>query len=56
MAETRYNDGVVNSLDFRTLEVTLQNAKVRELQALQSWRASYVEIQRLIGSLRAPLN
>ena len=56
MAETRYNDGVVNSLDFRTLEVTLQNAKVRELQALQAWRASYVEIQRLIGSLRAPLN
>ena len=56
MAETRYNDGVVNSLDFRTLEVTLQNAKVRELQAMQAWRASYVEIQRLIGSLRAPLN
>ena len=56
IAEGRYNDGVVNSLDYRDLEVALQVARVSELQALQVWRASYVEVQRLIGALRAPLN
>ena len=56
IAESSYSDGVINSLDFRALEVALQSAKVQELQALQVWRASYVEIQRLIGSLRAPIN
>ncbi|MAO45937.1 MAG: hypothetical protein CL823_02190 [Crocinitomicaceae bacterium] len=56
IAEGRYNDGVVNSLDYRDLEIALQVARVSELQALQVWRASYVEVQRLIGALRAPLN
>jgi multidrug efflux pump subunit AcrB/outer membrane protein TolC len=55
IAESRYNDGVVNSLDYRTLEVALQVARVQEIQALQAWRASYIEVQRLIGALRAPL-
>ena len=56
IAESSYSDGVINSLDFRALEIALQSAKVQELQALQAWRASYIEIQRLIGSLRAPIN
>ena len=55
IAESSFSDGVVSSLDYRALEVALQSARVQELQALQAWRASYIEVQRLIGALRAPL-
>ena len=56
IAESRYGDGVVSSLDYRALAIALQASRVQEYQALQAWRASYIEIQRLIGALRAPLN
>ncbi|MEC7654535.1 MAG: efflux RND transporter permease subunit [Bacteroidota bacterium] len=56
ISESGYKDGVVGSLDYRALEVALQSARVKELQALQAWRASFVEVQRLVGSLRAPIN
>jgi multidrug efflux pump subunit AcrB/outer membrane protein TolC len=55
IAESHLDDGVMNSLDYRSLEIALQRARVQELQALSAWRASYIEIQRLIGALRAPL-
>ena len=56
ISESGYKDGVVGSLDYRALEVALQSARVQELQALQAWRASFIEVQRLVGSLRAPIN
>ena len=56
IAETSFGDGVVSSIDYRALEVALQSARVQELQALQAWRASFIEVQRLVGALRAPLN
>ncbi len=56
ISESGYSDGVVGSLDYRALEVAYQSARVQELQALQAWRASFMEVQRLVGALRAPIN
>ena len=55
IAENSYKNGVINVLDYRTLEVALQRARVNELSALLLWRGAYVEVQRLMGALRAPL-
>ena len=55
IAESSYKNGVINALDYRALEVALQRARVNELSALLLWRGSYVEVQRLMGALRAPL-
>jgi len=55
IAETSYRKGIINALDYRALEVSLQRARVNQLSALLIWRGSYVEIQRLVGALRAPL-
>ena len=55
IAENSYKNGVINALDYRALEVALQRARVNELSALLLWRGAYVEVQRLMGALRAPL-
>ena len=55
IAESSYKNGVINALDYRALEVALQRARVNELSALLLWRGAYVEVQRLMGALRAPL-
>jgi outer membrane protein TolC len=55
IAESSYKNGVINALDYRSLEVALQRARVNELSALLLWRGAYVEVQRLMGALRAPL-
>ena len=55
IAETSYKNGVINALDYRTLEIALQRARVNELNALFVWRGAYLEVSRLMGSLRAPL-
>lgn len=55
IAEDSYKNGVINALDYRALEVALQRARVNELSALLLWRGAYVEVQRLVGALRAPL-
>lgn len=55
IAEGRYSDGVISSIDYRALEVAHQQSVVRELQSLLAWRSAYMEVQRLVGELRAPL-
>ena len=55
IAETSYKNGVINALDYRTLEIALQRARVNELNALFVWRGAYLEVSRLMGALRAPL-
>jgi len=55
IAETSYKNGVINALDYRTLEIALQRARVNELNALFVWRGAYIEVSRLMGALRAPL-
>jgi outer membrane protein len=55
IAETAYKNGVINALDYRTLEIALQRARVNELNALVVWRGAYLEVSRLMGALRAPL-
>ena len=55
IAENSYKNGVINALDYRALEVAMQRARVNELSALLLWRGAYVEVQRLMGALRAPL-
>ena len=55
IAETAYKNGVINALDYRTLEIALQSARVNEFNALFVWRSAYMEVSRLMGSLRAPL-
>jgi outer membrane protein TolC len=55
IAESSYKNGVINALDYRALEVALQRARVNELSALLLWRGAYIEVQRLMGALRAPL-
>ena len=55
IAETSYKNGVINALDYRTLEIALQRARVNELNALVVWRGAYLEVSRLMGALRAPL-
>ena len=55
IASTSYKNGVINALDYRALEVALQSARVNELNSLLLWRSAYVEVQRLMGALRAPL-
>ena len=55
IADSQYDGGVISSLDYRSLEIALQRARTQELQALLAWRSSYMEVQKLIGNLRAPL-
>ena len=55
IAETSYKNGVINALDYRTLEIALQSARVNELNSLFVWRGAYLEVSRLMGALRAPL-
>ena len=55
IAETSYKNGVINALDYRTLEIALQRARVNELNSLFVWRGAFIEVSRLMGALRAPL-
>jgi outer membrane protein TolC len=55
IADSQYEGGVISSLDYRSLEIALQRARTQELQSLLAWRSSYMEVQKLIGNLRAPL-
>ena len=55
IADSQYEGGVISSLDYRSLEISLQRASTQKLQALLAWRSSYMEVQKLIGNLRAPL-
>jgi outer membrane protein TolC len=55
IGETSYKNGVINALDYRSLEIALQRARVNELTSLFVWRGAYVEVSRLMGALRAPL-
>ena len=55
IADSQYEGGVISSLDYRSLEISLQRARTQKLQALLAWRSSYMEVQKLIGNLRAPL-
>jgi|TARA_B110000459_G_scaffold62699_1_gene70266 outer membrane protein len=55
IAESSYKNGVINALDYRALEIALQRARVNELSSLLQWRSAYVEVNRLMGALRAPL-
>ena len=49
----RYRDGVLNALDFRTLDVAVLQAEAAELAARQEWSVAHWEVLRLIGGLRA---
>ena len=55
IAETSYKNGVINALDYRTLEIALQRARVNEFNSLFVWRGAFIEVSRLMGALRAPL-
>ena len=55
IAGTSYKNGVINALDYRTLEIALQRARVNEFNSLFVWRGAYIEVSRLMGALRAPL-
>ena len=49
----RYQDGVLNALDFRALDVALLQAEAAELAARQEWSAAHWEVLRLVGGLRS---
>jgi len=49
----RYRDGVLNVLDFRSLDVAVLRAEAAELAARQDWSVAHWEVLRLIGGLRA---
>ena len=49
IAEERFKNGAMNSLDFRDVEVQRLRAEQAELQALQAWLAADVELDRLAG-------
>jgi outer membrane protein TolC len=48
----RYQNGSLNALDFRALDVALLQAEAAELAAVQAWNAAHWEVLRLSGSLR----
>ncbi len=50
IAEERFKNGAMNSLDFRDVEVQRLRAEQAELQALQAWLAADVELDRLAGN------
>jgi outer membrane protein len=48
----RYQNGSLNALDFRALDVALLQAKASELAAVQAWNAAHWQVLRLSGRLR----
>ena len=50
IAEQRFKSGAMNSLDFREVELQRLRAEQAVLQALQSWLAADVELDRLAGT------
>jgi outer membrane protein TolC len=50
IAEQRFKSGAMNSLDFREVELQRLRAEQAAHQALQSWLAADVELDRLSGS------
>ena len=50
IAEQRFRDGAMNSLDFREVELQRLRATQSALQALQAWLAADVELDRLAGT------
>ncbi|MFZ8837186.1 MAG: TolC family protein, partial [Flavobacteriales bacterium] len=49
IAESTFQSGAMNSLDFRDVQLQLMQAKQAESQALQEWLAAEVELARLSG-------
>jgi len=49
----RLSFGVLNSLNFRDLQLALQRARVQELSAIQTARVAATDIERLRGALAA---
>ena len=49
IAERRFESGAMNSLDFREVELQRLRAEQSALQALQTWLAADVELDRLAG-------
>jgi outer membrane protein TolC len=49
----RLSFGVLNSLNYRDLQLALQRARVQELTAIQAARAAATDIERLRGALAA---
>ena len=50
IAERRFESGAMNSLDFREVELQRLRAEQSALQALQTWLAADVELDRLAGT------
>lgn len=55
IAEQRLKSGAMNSLDFREVELQRLRAEQAALQALQSWLAADVELDRLTGTWVEPM-
>ena len=55
IAEQRLKSGAMNSLDFREVELQRLRAEQAVLQALQSWLAADVELDRLAGTWVEPM-
>ena len=51
IAETRYDLGALSSFDLREVQLSVLQAKLREVQELQAWHQSQWDVERLTGGL-----